>query len=444
MNTPICDFVKKYVKDKPCRLHVPGHKGYGFLGVEKYDLTEIDGADDLQAPEGIILESEKNASKLFGYPTFYTTEGSSHAIRAMVYLAKRYALKKGLSQTIIATRNVHKSFLSATALLGIDVDFIKGEEGSYLSSNLSLSLLDKYLKNLKELPCALYVTSPDYLGNLADVKGLKRVCEKYGILLLVDNAHGAYLKFLENSLFPLDLGADMCASSAHKTLPVLTGGAYLQLANSLFNEIGSEAKTALSLFGSTSPSYLILQSLDYANRLIEKDFREELKFVCEKIKDLCEKLNEIGLLARQNEPLKLTILSKSYGYTGIELKEILYKNKVVPEFYDKDFVVLSFSANTPFSTFKVLEKVLKNVEKREPIKIVAPKITSTVKVKDLTALLQLDTEIIDVDSAENRVYAELNLHCPPAVPLIIAGELITKEVIEALNYYGIKTVKVIK
>lgn len=444
MKTPICDFVKKYVKDKPCRLHVPGHKGYGFLGVEKYDLTEVDGADDLQAPEGIILESEKNASKLFGYPTFYTTEGSSHAIRAMVYLAERYALKKGLSQTIIATRNVHKSFLSATALLGVDVDFIKGDSGCYLSSNLLLSLLDEYLKSLKKLPCALYVTSPDYLGNLADVKGLKKVCEKYGLLLLVDNAHGAYLKFLKNSLFPLDLGADMCASSAHKTLPVLTGGAYLQLSNSVFNEIGGEVKTALSLFGSTSPSYLILQSLDYANNLIENGFRENLKIVCEKIKWLCENLNKKGILIEQNEPLKLTISPKTYGYTGNELKDILYKNKVIPEFYDKDFVVLSFSVNTPNNTFKTLEKVFTKIEKKELIKSVPPKIINAVKVKDLATILQWDTEIIDVNSAENRVYAELNLHCPPAVPIIIAGELITKETIEAFNYYGIKTVKVIK
>ena len=444
MKTPICDFVKKYVKDKPCRLHVPGHKGKGFLGVEKFDITEIDGADDLQSPESIIAQSQDNASKLFGYPTFYTTEGSSHAIRAMVYLASLYALRNGLSTSILATRNVHKSFLSATALLGIDVQFIKGEDGCYLSSNLSASRLEEHLKNLKSLPCALYVTSPDYLGNLADVSGLKEVCQKFGLLLLVDNAHGAYLKFLEQSLFPLDLGADMCASSAHKTLPVLTGGAYLHLTNALNKELGVEIKNALSIFGSTSPSYLILQSLDYANYLIEKGLKTKLKKVCEKVKTLCEKLNQGFYSASVLEPLKLTIMPKSFGYTGELLKDILYRERLIPEFYDCDYIVLSFSVNTSYNTFKRLEKVLLNLKRQKPIDGKPPKASEYKKVKDLSFILQAETEVIDVNEAENRVYAELNLHCPPAVPIIIAGELITKETINTFNYYGIKKVKVIK
>ena len=108
MKTPICDFVKNYVKTNSHRLHVPGHKGKGFLGIESFDVTEIDGADDLYSPSSIIFESENNASKLFNCPTFYTTEGSSHAIRAMVFLVSLYAKRNNKSTTILATRNVHK------------------------------------------------------------------------------------------------------------------------------------------------------------------------------------------------------------------------------------------------------------------------------------------------------------------------------------------------
>ena len=93
MNKPICEFLEKYNNKNPIRLHVPGHKGKEFLGCERYDLTEIDGADELYIPTGIIKESQENACKIFGCPTFYTVEGSSHAIRAMLYLTKIYAEK---------------------------------------------------------------------------------------------------------------------------------------------------------------------------------------------------------------------------------------------------------------------------------------------------------------------------------------------------------------
>ena len=116
MNKPICEFLEKYNNKNPIRLHVPGHKGKSFLGYEKFDLTEIDGADELYLPTGIIKESQDNASELFGCPTYYTVEGSSHAIRAILYLTKIYAKKRGKNYKILSVRNIHKSFLSACAL----------------------------------------------------------------------------------------------------------------------------------------------------------------------------------------------------------------------------------------------------------------------------------------------------------------------------------------
>lgn len=445
MKTPICDFVKNYVKSNPYRLHVPGHKGNGFLGIESYDVTEIDGADDLYCPTSIILESEKNASALYECPTFYTTEGSSHAIRAMVYLANLYAKRNNKSTNILATRNVHKSFLTVTSLLNIDVEFIIDKESnSYLSSNITPEFLENYLKNLEVLPCAFYITSPDYLGNIADIKGLKLVLEKYGILLLVDNAHGAYLKFLDSSLFPIDLGADMCASSAHKTLPVLTGGAYLHLSNSAFDLIGSDVKTALSNFGSTSPSYLTLQSLDYANKILNENFKNKLLEKVQTLLELKNNLLNLGFNLIDNEPLKLTISPKSYGYTGIEVKDYLYSKGIIPEFYDNDFIVFMFGVNTNENTFEVLYNALKDIKKRPQILSLPPKPTVSEKKYSLNQILFLNHEVIDVKDSENRVYAEINLHCPPAVPIIIPGEVITKEIINTFIYYNIDKIKVIK
>ena len=202
---------------------MPGHKGNGEI--ERYDLTEISGADSLYEASGIIAESEKNAGEIFGAKTFYSTEGSSLSIKAMLHLVCLYAREKGEKPLILAARNVHKSFVSAAVLLDFKIDWLYGERSSYLECKISPRELESYFNGAERLPTAFYITSPDYLGNVQDVKGLSEVCHRYGVLLLVDNAHGAYLKFLSPSRHPIDLGADIVCDSAHKTLPALTGAA---------------------------------------------------------------------------------------------------------------------------------------------------------------------------------------------------------------------------
>ena len=134
MNTPICDFVRRYAESGALRLHMPGHKGFGTLGVEHLDITEIDGADSLYEASGIIRESEQNASALFGCDTYYSTEGSSLCIRAMLYLAVLHAQSRRRKPLIATGRNAHKTFLSAAALLDFDVMWLyPHQDESYLS-----------------------------------------------------------------------------------------------------------------------------------------------------------------------------------------------------------------------------------------------------------------------------------------------------------------------
>ena len=314
IKTPICDFVRRYADSKTERWHMPGHKGSGVLGIEVFDITEISGADSLYEAGGIIKESEEIASSLFGAHTFYSTEGSSQCIRAMLSLALLKARNEKKPPLVWAARNAHKTFLSAIALLDMDVEWLYGsEKENYLSCTLCPEELEKVFKKAETLPTALYLTSPDYLGNIADVSAIAEICHRYDVLLLVDCAHGAYLKFLENSLYPTDLGADMCCSSAHKTLPVLTGGAYLHLAKSIDATILDAAKNALALFGSTSPSYLILQSLDAANAYLAKDCRENLSRTVARLDELKKRLALHGYQLVGNEPLKITFATKSFG-----------------------------------------------------------------------------------------------------------------------------------
>ena len=146
MDTPICEFVQAFANADPLRLHVPGHKGAEYLGMERLDITEIDGADSLYEASGIIARSEENASRLFDCPTFYSTEGSSHCIRAMLYLAGMEARKAGRKPVIAAARNVHKSFLSAVALLDYDVVWLYPKESeSYLSCKVTPQALEELL-----------------------------------------------------------------------------------------------------------------------------------------------------------------------------------------------------------------------------------------------------------------------------------------------------------
>ena len=211
--TPICDFVKKYTEQKYARFHMPGHKGKTVIGCEQLDITEINGADSLYEAKGIIAESERNATELFGsQKTLYSTEGSSQCIRAMLYLIATLSQNEGRKTLVVATRNAHKSFVLACTLLNINVAWLENEgaDNGLCCSLVTPQGLDKALSALPCPPTAVYVTSPDYLGDITDIAGLAKVAHKHGSLLLVDNAHGAYLKFLDNIRHPIDNGADIC------------------------------------------------------------------------------------------------------------------------------------------------------------------------------------------------------------------------------------------
>ena len=176
METPICDFVREYNRREALRLHMPGHKGVPGLGMEPLDITEIDGADSLYEAEGIIRRSEENAGRLFGCDTFYSTEGSSQCIRAMLYLAMLYGKSRGKRPLIAAARNVHKTFLSAAALLDLDVLWLMPEKGeSYLSWNMTPGEVERVLRTAPERPALVYLTRPDYLGGMEDIAGNARV-----------------------------------------------------------------------------------------------------------------------------------------------------------------------------------------------------------------------------------------------------------------------------
>lgn len=443
MKTPICDFALHYAESSALRLHMPGHKGHSFLGMEALDITEIDGADSLYEADGIIRESEDNASVLFGCPTFYSTEGSSQCIRAMLHLTALHARQTGKRPLIAAGRNVHKAFLSAAALLDLDVLWLFPQEGeSYLTCRPDADFLDAFLAEHK--PTAVYLTSPDYLGHLADLDAIGRVCRAHGVLLLVDNAHGAYLRFLPESLHPIDQGAHICCDSAHKTLPVLTGGAYLHIAKDAPPLFSRQIKNALALFGSTSPSYLILQSLDYANRYIADGYKQRLAAFLPLVHRLKGALSCRGYPLVGDEPLKLTLSPKSFGYTGNDLARLLAAEDLICEFSDPDFLVFMLTPEIGTEGLCRLEDALLSVPQKAALTETPPPFCPPQRIMSIREATLSPCRTVCAAESLGQILAAPSVGCPPAVPITVCGERIDKAALRCFSYYGFKTCTVVE
>ena len=437
METPICDFVRAYAAGNPARMHMPGHKGKALLGPEMLDLTEIEGADVLYRSRGIIRRSEENAAALFGTArTVYSTEGSSLCIRAMLYLALLTAKEKGISPRLLAGRNAHRTLMTAAALLDLEVDWLlpgPGEE--LLSCTVTAEALERELNNRPYM--AVYLTAPDYLGQQADLRTAAEVCHRHQVPLLVDNAHGAYLKFLPEAGHPIELGADACCDSAHKTLSCLTGAAYLHLSSGAPADWKDRAEQAMSLFASTSPSYLILQSLDRMNAELAGDYPSRLLRTAEKTDGIKKALRAEGWILTGTEPLKLTLRAAARGYSGDELQTVLREKGIECEFADRTNLVLMVSAETKESDLEYLYSVLRKIPRREPLTEEPPALPVPERACSIRQAMLSPRETIAADQAAGRILADACVSCPPAVPVVIAGERITSEAAECMKYYGI-------
>ncbi len=438
MNTPVADFVQRYAKAGTARLHMPGHKGRCFLGCEPWDITEIHGADALYEAEGILAESEQNAAALFGSQrTCYSTEGSSQCIRAMLYLA----VAASGSHTVVAARNVHRAFVSAAALLDLEIRWLWPEESrSLCGCPISPAQLEETLHSLPEPPAAVYLTSPDYLGGMAEIPALAQVCHQHGTLLLVDNAHGAYLRFLQPSLHPMDLGADLCCDSAHKTLPVLTGGAYLHLSPTAPAQLAPLAKSALGLFGSTSPSYLTLASLDLCNRYLAEGYPQRLAEAVERLAELREKLTAAGWRVEPSDPLRVTVAAPR-GVTGQELAGQLRRQGVECEYADRDFLVLMATPeNTPEELAQAAAALGQCPGEANPPQLPLARGERACSIRQAAFAPR---ETVDVAHSLGRVCGLPTVGCPPAIPIAVSGERITPEALALFAYYGIEQVEVL-
>ena len=443
MDNPIFDFLRRYNGADMARFHMPGHKGKPFLGCEPLDITEVHGADALYEAGGIIAQSEANAAALFGSRrTLYSTEGSSQCIRAMLYLALT-CRPAGAVPVIVASRNVHKAFVYAAALLDFEVVWLWPEESrSLCGCPVTPETLDKTLTSLPAPPAAVYLTSPDYLGGMADIPTLAEVAHRHGTVLAVDNAHGAYLRFLSPSRHPLDLGADLCCDSAHKTLPVLTGGAYLHVSQSAPEAMAERAKAAMALFGSTSPSYLTMASLDLCNRYLVEGYPARLEAIVYRLSALRMELAERGWNVEDSDPLRLTIAAPA-GLPGTALADRLRQSGVECEYADRDFLVLMATPeNTRLDFDRLLAALGENhAPYTTPTPLPLAKGERACSIREALFALQ---ETVPAEASLGRVCGAPTVACPPAIPIAISGEVIGSEALALFRHYGVKTVDILK
>lgn len=425
MNTPIADFLEDYEKKGMLRLHMPGHNGEA-----PHDITEIAGADSLyetDSSRGIIAHSEAIAAKLFGAErTCYSAGGSTLAIQAALAILRAQGCK-----TIAAGRCSHRSLVSSAALLGLEVKWLYPKE--YPSADVDCS------KEALSGADALFLTNIDYYG------GTCRASDP-GIPVVVDNAHGSYLKFVSKAgsgreyLHPMEFGFPVIsAESAHKTLPALTGAAYLHFSK---GADFSRAKEMTALFGSTSPSYLVMESLDKVNGRLLSD-PDSVNRACAFVAGLKQRLTAVGFTLKRSDPLRVTINARAWGWSGTEFAAYLRAHGAECEMADENYVVLLFSAITSPDDCQRAEVSLELIPRRTAKPLVEYPVIRPKQETSIREAVFAKQHSVSVDEANGKVCGGIQVSCPPGIPIVMPGERIDSEAVEALKLYGVKSVEIL-
>ena len=427
----LTDEINKYAARNPVRFHVPGHKGL----FNPLDVTELFFTDNLYIPDetlSLILNLEERISRVF-FPhdtgdikSTVSCGGATLGIQSALLAAIRKSQKITQPQYIICTRNCHISFVNTLALLDIEPVWVY-ENNFDNFDNFNTVLAQNTDKNI----VAAFVTSPDYYGNMCNVREISRSCKQYDIPLIVDNAHGSHLAFYQNgALHAKNNGADIVIDSVHKTLPSLTGAAVVHA------DINYDIRGAMRIFASTSPSYLILQSVEAMLDFLETDGRTEH---CRLLEDITKFLPGRSPTA---DPFRIILECEN---SGEKLYHFLHENNITCEFYEKDRVILIPSVFNKSSDFEALAEALTVGADiiRQPSSINPTSIISAVSGRILSApttkrglslgeAIKRPCEIVAVNAANGRICAEPIFAYPPGIPVILPGEIINAEISAAV------------
>ena len=407
--------LKMQSEEKHLSFHTPGHKQKGF------DITELSYSDNLSCPRGCIAEAERDIAEILGAKrSFLLTDGSTCGVLSILHAAKSLGVRK-----IAVCENSHKSVFNGCALLGIIPLVYPAKKDGEIPFPYTMYELNENFSDEINGADALFFTSPDYYGNVAKWREIREFCDKTGKLLLVDGAHGGHLHFQKDVY--AGAYADMWVDGVHKSLPALTQGAVLSARTEAFAEALAKA---VDIFRTTSPSYPIMASVEYAakyprNEAVEKTAQAFVK--------------AHARIHKNEDWTKLVCL---FGQSAFEIEKFLESQGIYPEFCDGNAIVFYLSPATEQSELDELFTVLEDLFEKFPFVR-----TAEVKKEKFPLPIGAETEWVAIESSAQRVCARVCGLFPPCTPLLTVGEMVTEEKIRLLrnadNVFGVENGKIL-
>lgn len=441
---PMYDALENYAKRNVTKFHVPGHQyGRGLPkeleqilgGAAKFDLSVLEAIDSLHEPRGAIKQAQELAAECFGSDqTFFLVNGSTCGVEAMILATCKR------NDNIIIPRNFHKSVFSGLLLSGANPVYMYPEfdDGFGLFLNVTPETVEKALKDNPDAKSVLII-SPSQFGVCADVERIADIVHEKNKILIVDEAWGAHLKFHEElPQSAMDAGADICVQSTHKRLPSLSQSSMLHVKGSRADI--SQIKKILQMLQTTSPSYILLASLDLARREMALNGEKLLDQSLGLAKSIRNGIAKAGFQCytqamAKNDGFDLDITNITIKVdNGFEAWKILNKNNVEPEFATSDHLVLLVGiGNDMEDSNKLLNSIRKIPAKIGKKKIVYSKIKSEIAMPPELGS-NSPKEAISFDKSVGRTSAEMVCPYPPGIPVLLPGERITKEIYDYLSY----------
>ena len=416
MKTPVLEMLNNIRKEERIPFYMPGHKLGRLFGDTaiplSYDITEIEGADDLHAPTGAIREAEGLAAKAFGAAhTFFLVGGATAGIHAMI------GATVSDGEEILVSRAIHKSAVYALSHAGAKAIFLsprRNADGFLAVSPEDLAAKLRAFPNVK----AFYLTNPDYYGNSQNLAELVGICHAAGVRVLVDEAHGAHFAF--HPRMPqtaMAAGADMAVNSAHKTLPALTGSAYLHLAHA---EDVPRVAEMLRAFETSSPSYLMMASLDYARAYME-EHREAFSALLAQIEEI------FGVSPSPfRDSTRLVFTPKNMS--GYKMAELLRRQyRIEPEMADDDHVVMIVTLGNTVEELRELRDAVEEIGRMPGEKKPLPVVSFPECILSPRALRNAEGVWIPLREAVGRQSIGMVYLYPPGIPVLLPGETVSAE-----------------
>ncbi len=423
-----------YGREDCARFHMPGHKGRGLAGfwrdeLARWDVTEISRTDNLHAPHGAIEQAQREMAKIYGAKaSFFVVNGSTNAVQAMVLALEN-------TDRLLLARDCHRSAIDGAALRGIDTETIspRYDSETNLLGMVTAEDLDRALKRTHAT--AVLVTSPNAYGCCADLSALADTAHRHGALLLVDGAHGAHFPFSERLPAALGGKADLFAHSQHKTMDALTQAASLHLGECRVS--ADRVQRALAMTETTSPSYLLMTSLDWALYIAKRRDWTGQAERCVALEQKIEAIDgystlhdamiELGIAERDRTRLVIDVSAR--GLSGYEAQELLEESGIYLEMADTRRLVLITSPNDEQEWYDRLLAALAALPTRKEKKqsknaARSIGITGGERVLSIREAVFSPTESVRLANANDRIASEALGVYPPGIARILPGERI--------------------